>query len=67
MGQPLVASAACYRRDVKVFEPCAHAIGAVAGGKAVAAELTVPMAALTSGTYHCQVGVLDLDGKKMSF
>jgi hypothetical protein len=30
-------------------------------------ELTVPLAEMTPGMYDCQVMVLDLEGKKVSF
>jgi hypothetical protein len=67
MGQPLVAFVALYQGDVKRFETPAYAIEAAAGTKTIPVELTVPLAEMTPGPYDCQVVVLDLEGKKVSF
>jgi hypothetical protein len=67
--QPLVAYAALYRDDEKVFEtsPTAVVVGLDQRSKAVPIRLTVPLIGVPAGRYDFQVTVLEPTGQKVAF
>lgn len=67
--QPLVVFVTFYRGQEKVFETPVFVVtnGLDAHSKAVPVKLTVPLNALASGEYNCQVTVLDPTGEKVAF
>ncbi|HVQ63311.1 MAG TPA: VWA domain-containing protein, partial [Terriglobia bacterium] len=67
--KPIAVFVSFYRGEEKVFEtpPFAVTEGMNPKSKAVPLKLTVPLTDLPSGTYVCQVTVLEPSGKKVAF
>jgi VWFA-related protein len=67
--QPLVAFVSFYRGDVKAFEtaPLAITSGLDARTKAVPLRFSLPLNSLPTGSYECQVTVLEPGGQKAAF
>ena len=67
--QPLVAFVTFYRGDAKALEtaPLPVTDGLEQRSKAVPFRFSVPLGALATGRYDCQVTVLDPGGQKVAF
>jgi VWFA-related protein len=67
--QPVVATLAFYRGNVKAFEsaPVQIADGLNPNTKAVPVRFVVPLAKIEPGKYTCQVSVLDPTAQKFAF
>ena len=67
--QPLVAFVTFYRGDVKAMEtaPLPVTDGLESRSKAVPLRFSLPLEALETGRYDCQVTVLDPAGQKVAF
>jgi VWFA-related protein len=67
--QPLVAFVTFYRGDAKALEtaPLPVVDGLDTRSKAVPLRFSVPLGALATGRYDCQVTVLDPAGQKVAF
>jgi hypothetical protein len=67
--QPVVATLAFYRGNVKAFEsaPVQIADGLNPNTKAVPVRFVVPLSKIEPGKYTCQVSVLDPSAQKFAF
>jgi len=67
--QPLVAFVSFYRDGVKAFEtaPLAVTEGMAGRSKAVPLRFSMPLDSIPTGSYECQVTVLEPSGQKAAF
>ena len=67
--RPLVAFAAFYQGDTKVFEstPVSVTDGIDARSKAVPIRFSIPLQSVPPGRYECQITVLDPEAQKTAY